>query len=315
MTDNYGHALDPAAHAGNWPCVTVIVPVRNGARVIGACLDALLAQDYPGPPPELIVVDNGSTDATAALVASLGSPVRLLREPQPGASSARNTGIGAASHEFSAFTDADCVPRPDWLKALVVATLADPGASFVGGRIAALLPTTDIGLFAECIFDHRSAILDCQPPYVITANLMVRRQYLLRIGLFDPAYPRGQDTELAWRAHYFHGARFAYAEQAVADHVNVTTLVGLCHKGFQHGRGSARLWRDFQPQLGRSPRTRMRDLEPFRRAARETAALLPLLWRRMTGSETDPRCLHPFYGALFKLARQISFIHHSLAAD
>ncbi len=309
MSDNEVNAVDLV---GGWPAVTVIVPVKNGAGVIVDCLDALLDQEYPGPAPELIVVDNGSTDTTPAIVESKSPRVRLLREAQPGASPARNAGIRAASHELIAFTDADCVPHPDWLKELVAATLADPGACFVGGRIAALLPTNDIGLFAECIFDHRSAILDCRPPYVITANLMVHRQNLLRIGMFDPAYPRGQDTELAWRAYYFHGERFVYAGRAVVDHANVSTLKGLLHKGLQHGRGSARLWRDFQDQLGRTPRSRIRDFEPYRLAVRETVALVPLVWRRMTGYVADPRCFYPFYRALFKMARQISFTYYTL---
>ena len=315
MTEPSREAGARTASFADWPGVTVIVPVRNGARFIGACLDALLTQDYPGPIPELIVVDNGSTDATAAIVATRGPRVRLLRESQRGASAARNTGIRAASQALIGFTDADCVPRPDWLRQLVAATLADPGASFVGGRIAALRPTTDIGLFAESLFDHHSAIFVWKPPFVITANLMVRRQELIRIGLFDTAYPRGQDAELAWRAHFFHGARFIYAEQAVVDHVNVTTLAGLWHKGLQHGRGAARLWREYQVQLGRSPRERMRDLGPYRLAARETAALPPLLWRRLTGAGIEPGGFHPFYSALFRLARQISFTYYSLIGD
>ena len=98
---------------------SVIVPVFNGADTIGECLASLLALDYPPSGFEIVVVDNGSTDGTAAVVAGLGGRVRLLHEPVRGASAARNRGVRAARGRLVAFTDADCAVEPHWLARLV----------------------------------------------------------------------------------------------------------------------------------------------------------------------------------------------------
>src|SRR5262245_13454924 len=98
---------------------TVIVAVYNGASTIEACVASLLALHYPRPDHEIIVVDNGSTDGTAAVLASFGDRVRVLTEPTRGASAARNRGIRHARGRVIAFTDADCTVEPGWLAALV----------------------------------------------------------------------------------------------------------------------------------------------------------------------------------------------------
>ena len=296
----------------HWPSVSVIVPVYNGASVLEACLNALFSQDYPGPAPELIIVNNNSTDDTATILERYRDRIVICNEPEQGSSPARNSGILRATHDLIAFTDADCVPRPDWLRELVTVAQADPWASFVGGAIRALRPTNVIGEFAESLFDHQKAIQESKPPYIITANLMARRSDLFRFGLFNSAFPRGQDTELAWRAYFFHGARFTFAEHAIVDHVNSASLGELLHKGIQHGRGSARLWRDFQTQLGSSPKDRIRQSKPFRDAWREAVALIPNPWRPRKSNHADPRRLHPFYAAYFRLARHLSFIYYTL---
>ena len=190
--------------------------------------------------------------------------------------------------------------------------MAEPDAAFIGGPIKALRPTNEIGEFAESLFDHRMAILHYKPPYIITANLLARRSDLFRFGLFNPAYPRGQDTELAWRAYFHHGARFAFADRAVVEHVNSSTFAELLHKGFQHGRGSARLLRDFEVDLGSSPKKRLRQTKPFYDAFRETLALIPLPWRQQSPRQNDQHRLHPFYAASFRLARHLSFVYHTL---
>ncbi len=298
-----------------WPTVSVIVPVRDGAEQITPCLDAVLAQDYPGPTPEVIVVDNGSTDGTPAVLGALSPLVRTIREPRPGVSWARNRAIVAARGEWLAFTDADCVPRPNWLRELVAIALADPGVSFVGGRITALPPTNSISLFAESLFDQRRSILEEQPASFISANLLARRDDLIRFGMFNPAYPRGQDTELAWRSQSVHGARCTYADEAIVEHLNPATLLELVSKAIQHGGGSARLWRDFEAYHGRSIRRRVSQVKPFLDAFRETVALVPLPWRSVDEARGGHRRYDPFYFAIFRLVRHLSFVHRTLLPE
>lgn len=296
---------------GEWPSVTVVVPTRNDRWVIARCLDAVVGQDYPGPRPEVIAVDNGSIDGTPEVLARYAPRVTILREGRPGVSWARNAAIEAARGEWIAFTDADCVPRPDWLRTLVDAARRDEGVSFVGGRIVALPPANAIARFAENLFDQRRSIEEERPASFISANLLARREALVACGMFNPAYPRGQDTELAWRSQQRFGARIAYCDAAVVEHRNPASIAALIHKGWQHGRGSSRLLGEFQAFHGRSLEKRMRQTKPYTDLLRSLRALLPLP-RRLggTGRPLAER-RDAFYFALFRGVRHVSFVYHS----
>ena len=95
--------------------LSVIVPAKDAAATISDCLRALtqqqgytLGRDY-----EIILVDDGSRDNTARTAEDLG--VRVIRQANAGPASARNTGVGHALGDLVCFTDADCIPTPDWL--------------------------------------------------------------------------------------------------------------------------------------------------------------------------------------------------------
>jgi glycosyltransferase involved in cell wall biosynthesis len=115
------------------PFVSVIVPVFNDARRLVGCIEGLRGQSYPSERFEVLVIDNGSTDDPAAAVDRHGL-VRLMVEPKPGPYAARNLGIAKASGEVLAFTDADCVPAPEWLEA-GVRELNALSADVLGGAI------------------------------------------------------------------------------------------------------------------------------------------------------------------------------------
>src|SRR3712207_2629274 len=90
--------------------IAVIIPARNAERVLPRTLAAL------GDVPELIVVDNGSTDATAATALALGA--KVVHEATPSRAGARNAGARTTTADKLAFVDADCVPQPGWLAAM-----------------------------------------------------------------------------------------------------------------------------------------------------------------------------------------------------
>jgi len=117
----------------------VIVPVRDGEPTIAGCIDAILATDYPPDRREILVVDNGSTDGTAALIQSRS--VRYLREPKRGVSNARNRGIAESTGDVLAFVDADCLVEPQWLTELV-RPFEDPAVGSVAGDLQHAAPTT-----------------------------------------------------------------------------------------------------------------------------------------------------------------------------
>lgn len=113
--------------------ISAIVPVRNGERYIAEAVESILGQSVP--PYEVIVVDDGSTDSTADIVAAMGGDVRLVRKPGGGAASARNRGVEASTGELLAFLDADDLWSPDRLELGLGALLADPSIDIVFGMV------------------------------------------------------------------------------------------------------------------------------------------------------------------------------------
>jgi glycosyltransferase involved in cell wall biosynthesis len=212
---------------------SVVIPVRNAEATISDCVDSLLKLDTEGGAPELVVVDNGSTDGTLAALRAFGDGIVLLHEQRRGAAAARNTGIAGSRGEVIAFTDADCTVDPDWL-ALLVAALDDPGVGVAGGTILAATPANEVERFGEVIHDHRSAIEVYSPPYAITMSWASPRAVLEQTGGFDLGFLRGQDVDLSYRIVQA-GYELAFVPGAVVHHRNESTLGGLFREGFVHG--------------------------------------------------------------------------------
>lgn len=197
------------------PVVTVVVPVRDGAAVIGACLDAIASQ-RSAPPYDVVVVDNGSSDGTANIVRGHPAGARLVSEPRPGSYAARNTGVAAASGHIVAFTDADCTPEPGWLAAACAAI--DAGAYIVGGRVAmhrSMRPTIAERYDRAVYLRQEDLVL--HHGWAVTANLVVRRSVFDAVGCFDATLPSGGDREFCLRAAAA-GYLVGYAPEAAVGH-------------------------------------------------------------------------------------------------
>ena len=113
------------------PTISVIIAVYNGGLTIRRAIESVLAQTYPAH--ELIVVDDGSTDGTAAVVAQFGDRIRYIRQPNAGVSAARNAGAAAATGEWLAFLDADDWYYPDRLRWHAEWIDRDPSLDFLTG--------------------------------------------------------------------------------------------------------------------------------------------------------------------------------------
>jgi cellulose synthase/poly-beta-1,6-N-acetylglucosamine synthase-like glycosyltransferase len=221
----------------NSPTVAVVIPARNAEDTIADCLDALLAGDYPEGRRETLVVDNASTDRTAALAGA--RPVRLLHEPRPGVSQARNRGIAGSEGEIVAFLDADCIPEPGWLSELV-RPLEDPAVAAVAGRLEhAPSSTAAERQAARMLGDWQRFAVSSRPPYVVTANAAFRREVLERAGGFDPHLTRAQDVELGFRLRALPDRGIAYSEGAVARHRHHSTQLAFFRQqlGWAYGAG------------------------------------------------------------------------------
>jgi len=208
------------------PTVSVIVPVHNGEGTIRTCLAALLAQDWPREALELIVVDNRSTDATRAVVAEY--PVRLLEEARVQSSyAARNRGVAGSHGDLLAFTDADCVPDPGWVRALAAA-FEDHRVGLAGGPIEAWRTERLVERYqAVRALCAERAVHHPVLPFAQTANAACPRVVFDTVGGFDAACIFGGDLDFCWRVQRSTGLQLAYAAAAVVKHRHRTTWRGL----------------------------------------------------------------------------------------
>lgn len=181
------------------PFVSVIIPVYNGDRYITQAVESVLAQTYEAY--ELIVVDDGSTDDTPLILKGYGSRLHYIYQPNQGVAIARNCGIQAAKGELVAFLDADDFFLPDKLAAQAAVFVAHPELGIVhsgwqrvnaaGDRLSVVEPWHKV---PELTLE---AWLRWKP--VLPSAMMFRRQWLTRVGGFDPRFPPAEDTELVLR--------------------------------------------------------------------------------------------------------------------
>ena len=206
------------------PTVSVVVPVRNRPAQLEACLAALARLDYPVDRLEVIVVDDASSDDTASRATAWSGrlPLRVLRLPERvGAAECRNRGAQVARGEILAFTDSDCLPHPSWLRELAP-EFVRPSVVAVGGAVVPADETSWLDRYeaVESPLTHGWEPARVQPrgavPYLVTANMLVRRQALLAAGGFARIHP-GEDVDLVWRL-CARGGRVLYRPQGVVAH-------------------------------------------------------------------------------------------------
>lgn len=221
--------------------VSVIVPVHNGERTIGECVESIFALSFPRSDFELLLIDNASSDSTATILDGYRDRAIVLYEAKRGPAAARNRGLRNATGHIVAFTDADCVVHPDWLGRLIE-PLSDHAVGIAGGTILARRPSNAIAEFGERIHDHRVAIEYDSPPYAITMNWASRRSVVEEVGPFDEELLRCEDCDLAYRI-VAAGYRIVHEPAAVVYHRNEQSFAGLIAEGYAHGYHSIPLLR------------------------------------------------------------------------
>ncbi len=179
------------------PEVSVIVPTYRDGDVLAACLDALARQTFPRERFEVLVVDNGPTPPAPG---PARPGVRWLHEPTPGSYAARNRALAEARGALLAFTDADCVPAPDWVEAGIEAFAAEAGLARLAGHVEVTVRGR-VGAAAlhERAFGFRQDRL-AQRGTAVTANMWARREVFDAVGPFDASLRSGGDVAWGWAA-------------------------------------------------------------------------------------------------------------------
>jgi GT2 family glycosyltransferase len=223
-----------------WPRISVVVCTYNGSKTIRDCMEGLLGLEYPDF--EVIVVDDGSTDGSAEIVRQYG--FRVITTKNHGLSSARNTGMKAATGEIVAYLDDDAYPDPDWLTYLAAGFMNSRHAAFGGPNI----PPKGDGRIAECVANAPGGpvhvlVSDQQAEHIPGCNMAFRKAALQEIGGFDPGFrTAGDDVDVCWRLQE-KGFTLGFSPAAMVWHHRRNSVAAYWKQQVGYGKAEALLER------------------------------------------------------------------------
>lgn len=244
--------------------VSVVIAAYNAERTIAECLAGCLGQTRPAH--EIIVVDDGSTDRTKAVVLKAAGtghddrtdptdptdgraqadeipvPVRYLYQSNAGPAAARNLGAAAATGDLIAFTDSDCVPEEGWLEALA-AGFTDEHIAGVGGTYAIANPEAYLARLIHEEIGLRHARMEGEVDFLGSFNVAYRRSAFDAVGGFDASFraASGEDNDLAYRIAD-HGGKLFFTRGAVVAHYHPTRLGRYLRTQYGHGYWRVKLY-------------------------------------------------------------------------
>jgi GT2 family glycosyltransferase len=223
-----------------WPRISVVICTHNGSRTLPFCLRGLSELEYPDF--EVIVVDDGSTDASAEIAKAFG--FQVISTPNRGLAHARNVGLRAATGEIVAYLDDDASPDAHWLQYLAL--------EFEHGRYAGVggpnLPPPDSGAVEACVADAPGGpthvlVSDREAEHIPGCNMAFRRQALEDLGGFDPQFRvAGDDVDICWRLRAA-GKKLGFSPAAFVWHQPRDSIRAYFRQQRGYGRAEALLER------------------------------------------------------------------------
>jgi glycosyltransferase involved in cell wall biosynthesis len=225
--------------------ISVIIPVKNESEKIGRCLEAVFSQSIM--PCEVIVVDGHSTDETVSIAQKF--PVKIFYEEYHTRAGANQVGLEHAKGELIAFTDADCIPKEDWLEQLTIELRE--GIVGVGGGIINLgngFWERSVNLAFGTFLGSANSV---QGRYfkekrfvnsISGCNSMYRKKDLLSVKGFDVTLGTAEDTEL--NKKLLPLGQLLYTPSAIIYHNHHRGVKDFTKRMYQYGYGRAqsRLW-------------------------------------------------------------------------
>ncbi|MBG1270010.1 glycosyltransferase [Nostoc sp. WHI] len=226
------------------PMVSVVIPIYNGEADLPDLINCLLSQTYPKDRAEYLLVDNNSSDRTLTILKTSAENCPITIHPLSenhiqSSYAARNTGIRTSVGEIIVFTDADCRPQPQWLKALIQ-PFVNSKVVMVAGEILPLPGTTLLEQHADRqeTLSQKHTLAHSFRPYGQTANLAIRRIALEKAGLFRPYLTTGGDADICWRILEENIGRLEFAPEAIVQHRHRATLKELQSQWRRYGRSN-----------------------------------------------------------------------------
>ncbi len=239
------------------PFFSIIVPTFSRPAQLAACLHSLASLDYPRDRFEVIVVDDGSQDRSENLAAAFSKQMNIVLTPHPhgGPAKARNAGARVAKGEFLAFTDDDCVPAADWLRAFA-SRFRNRHNVMIGGRTLNGFPDNPYSLATHLIMDYLYQHYNSCPDdahFFSTNNLAVPAELFHCLNGFDTTFPHAAGEDRDFSERWLHaGFQMTYAPEILVHHSHILNFRGFWRKHLAYGKGAYRYHRArFQRGSGR----------------------------------------------------------------
>jgi len=242
--------------------VSVVIPAYNAQQTIGEAVAHSLAQTKGSLQVEVLVVDDGSTDDTAAVAQNAGATV--IRQENAGPAAARNRGWKTATGQFICFTDSDCIPMPDWMENLLDG-FTDQQVGAVAGSYDIVNTGSWLARWVQQEIMERHKRMGSFVRAFGSYNVAIPRYVLQTTGGFNPVYRRasGEDNDLSYRI-IKEGWRIAFRPQAKVAHYHPERVWKYLKEQYRHGFWRAKLYKDHPDMVSGDDYTRLRDrLEPI----------------------------------------------------
>ncbi len=215
--------------------VSIVIPAYNAEKTIAPLLESLLDLDYVGY--DITVVNDGSVDRTRDIIRRY--PVRLVDQPNRGASAARDAGFRLASAEIVAYVDSDVIVTRDWLTNLIV-PFSDAKVGATTGQTIFLRNEKCTSWVRSLDIERRNARRRMYTHLANGPNSAFRREVLLKSGGFDPRWYHAEDTEVSYRI-LKQGHQIRYVPDAIVYHVPEDSWPNFLRKRYRDAKAFTRM--------------------------------------------------------------------------